>query len=97
MKAWAAECVRKRVAVNRREPHLAQRTPACSSERLSPTFARTLSAVSRARRMQWSHSTPMMGRGLTAKSCRVTVLIVAPSRAVIDKNKMRTFNRRVNP
>jgi hypothetical protein len=48
MKACAAERVLKRVTVNLREWHLAQRTPASSSVRLSPTFARTVSAVSRA-------------------------------------------------
>jgi hypothetical protein len=52
MNAWAAERVWNRVTVNLREWHLAQRTPASSSVRLSPTFARTVSAVSRARRMQ---------------------------------------------
>ena len=52
MKACAAERVWNRVTVNLRERHLAQRTPASSKVRLSPTVARTVSAVSRARRMQ---------------------------------------------
>jgi hypothetical protein len=60
MNAWAAGRVLKRVTVNLRERHLAQRTPACSSVRLSPTFARTASAVSTARRM--SAQVPHGGR-----------------------------------
>ena len=52
MNSCAAERDLKRVAVNRREPHLPQHKPASSSVRVSPNFALPLMVDSIAWHMQ---------------------------------------------